>query len=394
MRLSTEKIAATGLAAATLAIVALTVLVSLDVAKETGLNRATMQQQAIQDGLERLRSEILKAKYASNGFALTGRPSLRAEYEKASVEVEGELAYLKAQDLPDPEQHRAIATVASRARAHLLFARQLIDARRGNGAEAAAALGQKPESEHVEQEVLAAVQEALRRQNDTLSAMSLEQIRLGEGLGRSVKVLMAGAILFLVGVYFAFRYAQVRQREVEARILFLAHHDALTQLPNRSLLSDRLAQQLALAARSASTFSVICFDLDGFKDVNDTLGHVAGDRLLQEVAARARNAMRASDTVGRQGGDEFLCILPDTGCDGAQALCRKLLAELAQPFRLGGETVSVSASAGIACHPVHGREEDVLLRAADAALYEAKEAGKNRFSVASSETSVAGPGSA
>jgi diguanylate cyclase (GGDEF)-like protein len=199
---------------------------------------------------------------------------------------------------------------------------------------------------------------------------------------------MMGAVVFLVGVSMVFRYAQSRQRENEARILFLAHHDALTQLPNRSLLSDRLAQQLALAARSAGEFSVIAFDLDGFKGVNDALGHAAGDRLLEQVANRARHAMRASDTVGRLGGDEFLAILPDTGCEGAEALCSKLLAELAQPYRLGGETVEVSASAGIACHPVHGREAESLLRGADAALYEAKRAGKNRFSVVS-ETSFA-----
>jgi diguanylate cyclase (GGDEF)-like protein len=111
------------------------------------------------------------------------------------------------------------------------------------------------------------------------------------------------------------------------------------------------------------------------------------------VARRARHVLRASDTVGRMGGDEFLVILPDTGCEGAQALCGKLLADLALPYRLGRETVEVSASAGIACHPVHGREADSLLSAADAALYEAKRAGKNRFSVVS-ETSFAAPDSA
>jgi diguanylate cyclase (GGDEF)-like protein len=393
MALTTEGTAATGLVAAALAIVTLTALVFFDVSRETDLNRATMEQQGVQDGLERLRTEMLKAKYASYGFALTGRPSLLAEYEKASVELEGELAYLKAQNLPDPELHGAVVEVANRARAHLAFSRRLIDSRRELGAPAAVALGQRPEAEQVEQAALASVQDALRRQNASLAAMSLEQIRLGEGLRRSVIWLMVGAIAFLAGVFFVFRFALVRQREVEVRIRFLAHHDSLTQLPNRSLLSDRLAQQLALSERREGEFSVISFDLDGFKGVNDTLGHAAGDRLLEQVAVRARAVMRASDTIGRLGGDEFLAILPDTGCEGAQALCRKLLAELAQPYQLGREAVQLSASAGIACHPVHGRDEDGLLRAADAALYEAKGSGKNRFSVVS-ETSFSGTRSA
>jgi diguanylate cyclase len=388
MALSTERIAAIGLAAATIAIVALAVLVFVDVSKETDISRAAMGQQGIQDSLERLRTEVLKAKYASYGFALTGRQSLGAEFEKSSVEVEAELDYLRGQNFEDPELHGAIAEVATQARAHLIFASRLIEMQREHGVQAAGSLGRTAQAEQVELAALTAVQGALRKQNATLASMALEQIRLGEGLRRSVMWLMIGAIVFLVGVFLVFRFAQSRQRENEARIRFLAHHDALTQLPNRSLLSDRLAQQLALAARSAEEFSVICFDLDGFKGVNDALGHAAGDRLLEQVADRARHAMRASDTVGRLGGDEFLAILPDTGCEGARALCGKLLTELAQPYLLGNETVEVSASAGIACHPVHGREAESLLRAADAALYEAKRAGKNRLSVVS-ETSFA-----
>jgi diguanylate cyclase (GGDEF)-like protein len=393
MALRTEGIAATGLIAAALAIVALTALVFFDVARETDLNRSSMGQQSTQDSLERLRTEMLQAKYSSYGFALTGRESLLAAYEKASVELEAELDYLKAQTFQDPELYGAIAEVAARARAHLLFSRRLIETRRDLGAPAAVALGQKPEAEQVEQAALFAVQDALRKQNASLAAMALEQIRLGESLRLSVLWLMLGAIAFLLGVFIAFKFAHVRQREVEARILFLAHHDALTQLPNRSLLSDRLAQQLALASRRDGKFSVISFDLDGFKAVNDLLGHAAGDRLLEQVAIRARHVMRASDTIGRQGGDEFLAILPDTGCEGAQALCGKLLAELAQPYQLGRKTVEVSASAGIACHPAHGRDADVLMSAADAALYEAKAAGKNRFSVVS-ETTFSGASSA
>ena len=116
MILSTQRIAVTGLVAAALAIVALAALVFIDVARETALNRSAMRQQGIQDGLERLRTEVLKAKYASYGFALTGRQSLDAEFDKASVEVEAELEYLKGQSFQDPERHSAFTEAVTRVR--------------------------------------------------------------------------------------------------------------------------------------------------------------------------------------------------------------------------------------------------------------------------------------
>ncbi len=150
--------------------------------------------------------------------------------------------------------------------------------------------------------------------------------------------------------------------------------DELTGLPNRRLLTDRLRQTLLLARRREMTSAVLLIDLDRFKEVNDTLGHHYGDVLLVEVASRLEHAVRLSDTVARLGGDEFAVLLPDiTDEDAALVFAARCLARLHQPFTIEGLNVSVEASIGVALAPHHGLDDNTLLRAADVAMYEAKE---------------------
>jgi diguanylate cyclase (GGDEF)-like protein len=162
----------------------------------------------------------------------------------------------------------------------------------------------------------------------------------------------------------------------------------VTGLPNRALLSDRMAQETARARRGSSHFAVLLFDLDGFKKVNDTWGHAAGDRVLTLVGERARKCMRASDTVGRLGGDEFLAVLPETTLQGALGVAEKLREALYRPYpvdKAGGPektTAQLSASIGVSLFPDHGLDPEALQRAADAALYRAKREGRNRTEVA------------
>jgi len=152
-------------------------------------------------------------------------------------------------------------------------------------------------------------------------------------------------------------------------------HDALTGLPNRTLLHDRLAHTLRLVARDASSLALLLLDLDRFKEVNDTLGHQAGDALLRQVAARMRDAVRASDTVARLGGDEFALLLPGADRDGAVRAAQTLQAALVAPVTVEDQTVHVGVSIGIAVMPAHGHEAAVLLRHADVAMYIAKRGG-------------------
>ncbi|MDE2092697.1 MAG: diguanylate cyclase [Burkholderiales bacterium] len=164
----------------------------------------------------------------------------------------------------------------------------------------------------------------------------------------------------------------------EERIRRVAHHDGLTGLPNRLLFNDRLNQAISLAKREARQLALLYLDLDKFKPVNDTLGHAAGDELLQAVAARLRQQVRESDTVARIGGDEFAVILPGVSRrDEARRVADKALAALATPFRLigQGQTIDIGASIGVAIYPDDGASADALVKAADNAMYSAKHAG-------------------
>ena len=165
------------------------------------------------------------------------------------------------------------------------------------------------------------------------------------------------------------------------RIAHLASHDPLTNLVNRSELPQRLGDALDEAAKEKGRqVAVLCLDLDGFKGVNDTLGHPAGDTLLQAVSGRLRNLVRSGDTVARLGGDEFVCVLSGLKTREAVAECaQRIVAALSTPYDLGGHEVAIGASVGIAIAPVDGADPETLLRHADVALYRAKTEGKGTF---------------
>jgi diguanylate cyclase (GGDEF)-like protein len=153
-------------------------------------------------------------------------------------------------------------------------------------------------------------------------------------------------------------------------------HDALTGTPNRALLLERLEVALAMAQRHGTQLAVIFLDLDGFKQINDTLGHAGGDEALRLVARRMAAAVRASDSVSRHGGDEFLALLSDIAQPAdADAVTAKILDAIARPCYIGGKELRLSASAGIALYPRDGTDARDLIRSADAAMYQAKRAG-------------------
>jgi two-component system cell cycle response regulator len=182
----------------------------------------------------------------------------------------------------------------------------------------------------------------------------------------------------MLDVRLKYKQAMAYAREQEA----LALHDSLTGLANRQLLNDRIEHGLAHAKRNNECMGVIYMDLDGFKEVNDNLGHDAGDALLKMVAERLEAIVRGEDTVARLGGDEFVIALPHiSGVDDAVQVAAKLIDALARPYEIGSESVQVTASAGIAVYPANGDEVERLCKNADNALYDAKHAGKNQYCV-------------
>ncbi|AOF83626.1 diguanylate cyclase domain protein [Methyloversatilis sp. RAC08] len=175
--------------------------------------------------------------------------------------------------------------------------------------------------------------------------------------------------------------------QIEAKLNHLAHHDALTDLPNRLLFDDRFEQAIEQARRLEHRCILLFLDLDGFKGVNDTLGHAVGDDLLRTVAQRLRAALRRSDTLARLGGDEFVVLTGSVQPEEASRLALKLLDALNEPFELGKEQIRISASIGIAVFPDHGIDRNVLMRAADIAMYSAKSQGRNRYQFFSEDMS-------
>ena len=180
------------------------------------------------------------------------------------------------------------------------------------------------------------------------------------------------------------------RRAIEARIQHLAFHDALTGLPNRLLIQDRISQAISRAQRSAQKFAVMFIDIDNFKNINDTLGHDAGDDLLRGMAERLLESVRQHDTIARQGGDEFIVLLDELeGHRGATRVAQKILEALRAPFKVAGLDQHVSGSIGLALYPDDGRDAATLLKNADTAMFHGKALGKNTYQFFTPQMNIA-----
>ncbi|HOF50899.1 MAG TPA: EAL domain-containing protein [Rhodoferax sp.] len=207
------------------------------------------------------------------------------------------------------------------------------------------------------------------------------QLELPDGERHWLSV--SGKPIFDNGVFMGYRGTgtDITQRKAtEQQIEYLAYHDPLTGLPNRMLLEDRMQQSLAHAERNHFRLALLFLDLDNFKKINDSLGHATGDILLKEIASRLGECVRDTDTISRQGGDEFVLILNDLpDPDACLPVLVKILNRLQDPFMADGNELSTSVSIGIAVYPEDGRDFETLRKKADMAMYRAKEAGRNTY---------------
>jgi len=200
-------------------------------------------------------------------------------------------------------------------------------------------------------------------------------------------VQLLSAVASQLGVYLAMvelkdreRRAQDVLRENESRLRAMSQHDVLTDLPNRLLLKDRLTQAISRARRNHKQLAVLFLDLDGFKHINDSLGHAVGDKLLESVAARISACVRESDTVSRQGGDEFVILLSEVKQAADAAICAaKIISELKREHSIGVHCLRVTVSIGLSSYPSDGEDGETLLKNADTAMYHAKEYGRDNY---------------
>ena len=208
------------------------------------------------------------------------------------------------------------------------------------------------------------------------------EARLRTAKGEILDALLSGEIINLDGdpsILTVVHDITLRKKN-EAKIAFQSNYDALTELPNRSLFADRLSQAINVARRERTMVALLYIDLDNFKVINDTLGHSAGDRLLQKTTRRLLSTMREEDTVARLGGDEFTVILTSIDKEAAASIAaHKILTTLAQPFSLDGREIHITASIGISTYPHDGDDVEELLKNADTALYRTKAQGRGAF---------------
>ena len=225
-----------------------------------------------------------------------------------------------------------------------------------------------------------AIPRALRGETAINQTYRLRRKDMGESWVASISLApIRGADGSIIGTVVTGRDV-TQERAYQEELDRIAHHDPLTDLPNRRLLTDRLEQAIALADRSGTAFAVCYLDLDGFKPINDRHGHETGDRFLIEVAAKLRGMLRAHDTVARLGGDEFALLLTQLQQpEESFALLQRVLSRISQPIVIDDITHSVTASLGVTLYPKDAADPDTLLRQADQAMYLAKEAGRNRY---------------
>lgn len=220
-----------------------------------------------------------------------------------------------------------------------------------------------------EQRIIALANHAMLRHRDGLQTFNIEDTAAPI---RDREQQMIGAVLV---------FRNVSEKRALLRQMFhQAHHDALTDLPNRLLFKDRAHQAILQASRRNEHVAVMFLDLDDFKLVNDTLGHAAGDSLLCQVGERLRNMLRREDTIARQGGDEFLILLPElTSAQQAAKVAHKILAAFRSPFQLQEQETYITTSIGISVYPVDGEDSELLIQQADMAMYQAKAKGNNYY---------------
>jgi diguanylate cyclase (GGDEF)-like protein len=223
----------------------------------------------------------------------------------------------------------------------------------------------------------------------TLTVATQDEFEIRFGRDISLVIAVAGIGLSLSMALLAWFMITGRARalllaaDMTEELRRMAQHDALTGLPNRALFSDRVQNTLAYAKRHDTRFAIIFLDLDKFKPINDNYGHSVGDLLLQQLAKRLQDSIRASDTVGRIGGDEFVLLLGELGGpDAALALAEKIRQEVRRPYHIDSHELTISCSLGVAIYPDHGTDEVTLTKCADEAMYRAKEGGRDSVQLA------------
>ncbi|MCU0869216.1 MAG: diguanylate cyclase [Burkholderiales bacterium] len=376
-------------AAAVVGFVTAAVVLSLQLQADSAQVARTRE---IQREVERFATSVSDIGAATRGYVVTGDADELADWRTALVHVRASFDALHALTADNAQQQRRLDELGDALRARLATSDRIVALRHDRGWDAARDEIRKG-AYLIEMTRLRLLIADLQLEEERLLARRERQVVItAERLRTLLVALGVMGVASLVPMYLALDRLLREQESVSTRDAELALHDALTGLPNRRLLQDRLARALVAARRARAQAAVLFLDLDGFKAVNDRLGHDAGDLLLGAVAERLTASRRGTDTVARIAGDEFVVVLADVrDTADVERVGAGIIDAIAQPFPIGSDAVGIGTSIGWVLYPDDGRDAAELMRRADAALYAAKRAGKGRLRRWSADIADASP---
>lgn len=381
-RLTIDNIALAALVFAVVVIAAVSTIAIASAQRLISINEEVLRTQRLVSSVEAIRFYAMALEGGEQNFVITGNERDLSAYKEGGVEIVGEIGFLRGKIGESTVLRDNFMELETSATAYVARIAEIVAARRQAGFTAAQALVRARDSEHLQARLLGATHRLLNAFRRQQGALEAEQIEHGDRVKRLIIALISSSVFVLVLLYGSLRRLSNEQRRAEQRFRHQALHDSLTGLPNRHAIMEHLAARLADrdAVVALGGLALMLVDLDGFKEINDRHGHDGGDELLKQVAARARATLRDTDFVARLGGDEFLVVIPQVSDRETAALvAQKLIDAIGKPFALGQIEAQVGASIGIAIFPRDAGDREGLLKCADAALYQAKAAGRNRL---------------
>jgi diguanylate cyclase (GGDEF)-like protein len=380
--LTIDNIALAALVFAVVVIAAVSTIAIASAQRLISINEEVLRTQRLVSSVEAIRFYAMALEGGEQNFVITGNERDLSAYKEGGVEIVGEIGFLRGKIGESTVLRDNFVELETSATAYVARIAEIVAARRQAGFTAAQALVRARDSEHLQARLLGATHRLLNAFRRQQGALEAEQIEHGDRVKRLIIALISSSVFVLVLLYGSLRRLSNEQRRAEQRFRHQALHDSLTGLPNRHAIMEHLAARLADrdAVVALGGLALMLVDLDGFKEINDRHGHDGGDELLKQVAARARATLRDTDFVARLGGDEFLVVIPQVSDRETAALvAQKLIDAIGKPFALGQIEAQVGASIGIAIFPRDAGDREGLLKCADAALYQAKAAGRNRL---------------
>lgn len=380
MKITIDNVALAALIFAVVAIGAVSLVATVSSENLIAENERALRTQRLVSSLEAIRFQSLAINVGQQNFAITGDEQNLMRYRAGVIEAEAELHYLDANQDANAILVENFGELKAAMLALIKQEKELVEIRRKSGFVAAQAQirarADEPEFNRLHN-LTYRMLVAVRKNLDQIEA---EQVKLGEKARRLIFILIFSAALILIYLFGTLKRLNREQRYAQAAMRHQATHDTLTGVFNRLAVTEFIEARLHDDATAAlGGFALLLLDLDGFKAVNDKLGHDAGDELLRQAAIRMTLALRESDYLARLGGDEFLVVIPQVSDEQtARRIALKLIEAIAVSFQLSDKTANVTISIGISVFPKDGREREILMQRADLALYAAKHGGRNQ----------------